>query len=129
MISRYKASKIYDELYADYSALIKKYNPCKIENSKCLRGTTCCVWCKHLGNNGCKVKALTCKGWFCGKALENKEFEKELEKLHTKKIKMFGSINNIWVYRDTKKSHINHFMIKQNLKLEDIHYDNFHQHS
>lgn len=56
MISRYKISKIYDELYMEYAALIKKHNPCEIKDGKCKMGRSCseglcCRGCKYLGIN------------------------------------------------------------------------------
>lgn len=52
-------------LYDAMDKLIKKYNPCKIRNKKCVRGRMCCADCEYLSDTGCITKCLTCKLWFC----------------------------------------------------------------
>lgn len=95
MLTRESLSEKYDELYDKASELLKKFNPCKIENGTCfqyrealkkyeerslrnpqyfppedIKAATkhynfCCGGCKHLGPNGCMVKALYCRTWLC----------------------------------------------------------------
>ena len=57
-------NKLYDNLYRAACHLIKKYNPCKIENGKCAAGTFCCSGCKYLTEDGCNTNALYCRVWF-----------------------------------------------------------------
>ena len=77
-----KLSEKFDELYKRAVEFNKKYNPCgfgkvikfckgcgKIaqpnKRGKYETHKTCCNGCKHLGPDGCKVEALTCRLWFC----------------------------------------------------------------
>lgn len=59
--------KLYNRLYDISNFLLKKYNPCKIENDHCIMSKNfCCIGCKYLTNKGCSVKCLWCKLWMCG---------------------------------------------------------------
>jgi hypothetical protein len=58
-------SKQYDKLYSEGQKILDTYNPCMANKAICLEGERCCVHCKHLGNNGCKIKCLICKLWLC----------------------------------------------------------------
>lgn len=72
----------YDRIYAKAQAVIDKYRPCRIENGKCADGDFCCHGCSHLGEHGCKVRALYCKIWLCPKAaMAYPECRKQLRKL------------------------------------------------
>ncbi len=39
--------------------LAKRNNKCKVKHNGC------CGTCKYLGNNGCTIKCMACKGYFC----------------------------------------------------------------
>lgn len=68
---------LYDELYRRADAVLKRINPCQIENAdgyvSCVasragrecQGELCCSRCNHLGVDGCRVQALACKLWLC----------------------------------------------------------------
>lgn len=48
------------------SKIIKEHKPCfNNEGVLCCKGKYCCYRFTHLSRNGCKVKALSCKLWFC----------------------------------------------------------------
>ncbi len=92
-------SNKYEELYNKASEILKKYNPCQIENDNCISGRKsierkdiygsfkfCCQGCKHLSPNGCTVKALYCKTWICNYLQQNgfgwgSEFAKEMREV------------------------------------------------
>lgn len=57
--------ELHNKLYAYADKLIKKHNPCKIKNGKCIQGSFCCHGCKYLTEKGCSVKCLWCKLWLC----------------------------------------------------------------
>jgi len=68
--AREQLSEIYDDLYARASAIVAKYNPCKITKGKCHAGRCvkdglCCGGCRFLGENGCTTQSLICKVWLC----------------------------------------------------------------
>lgn len=71
-------SEHYDDLYERGSNLLKMHNPCNIrqEGEKWVCNNTrgglewCCGGCKHLGPNGCTVKALSCKLWLCNQVAD-----------------------------------------------------------
>jgi len=73
------ASKEYDLLYQEACDLVAEFDPCKVEDGTCLRcregdGVNfCCTGCKHRGAEGCTVKAIWCKLWFCHGYLGNTE--------------------------------------------------------
>lgn len=101
-------SKKFDELYEKAQNLMKKYNPCRIdENGLCLRSrnqeelfgyhkiNNCCgnskpseykgKSCKYLDENkGCTVKSLNCSIWFCDfihTMFRKSDLLKEMEKI------------------------------------------------
>lgn len=57
--------RLHNKLYSYANKLLKKHNPCKIENGKCVHGAFCCGGCKYLTEKGCSVKCLWCKLWLC----------------------------------------------------------------
>ena len=59
--------QLYDRLYNHADKLLKRHNPCKIENGECILGKPCCNNCKHLTKDGCDVKCLMCKLHLCWK--------------------------------------------------------------
>jgi hypothetical protein len=75
----------YQRQYESVCALLRNVDPCEIRmvgaSPQCVGircgdadadpHTLCCTACAHLGNEGCKVKALGCKMWLCGAAIEN----------------------------------------------------------
>lgn len=76
-----KMSLLYDTLYEKASLIIAKYNPCSFKNGECFN-YGCCYGCKHLSENGCTVKALSCKLWLCDEArLKFPECATELDAL------------------------------------------------
>ena len=66
--------KIYDSLCDQADEVLKKINPCQGSGSNCTLKdggrSWCCAGCKHLGQDGCKTKSLSCKLWLCGAAVE-----------------------------------------------------------
>lgn len=86
IVSIKKQKEIYREVYAEHDKLLKRYNICNIhkneygkivcngqvsdECSPKRNEELCCYDCKNLSNKGCRVKAISCKGWICYKALE-----------------------------------------------------------
>ncbi len=59
----------YDILYAKGQAILDEHSPCGKDGCHYNLGY-CCYGCDHLGKNGCKVKALWCKLWLCGHAMD-----------------------------------------------------------
>lgn len=73
-----KKMKLYDDLYEKADLINEKYNPCNFKFNQGNSGELvtchgcpyfCCEGCKHNGQNGCRVKSLSCKLWLCYKAL------------------------------------------------------------
>ena len=80
------ASEAYDYLYLKAEQLFAEYNPCDVRDGNCkngrLRETKFCCWgCEHLGDNGCTVKSLCCKLWFCHISKLEDEFKKKRDAL------------------------------------------------
>ncbi|GHU95277.1 hypothetical protein FACS1894156_4650 [Bacteroidia bacterium] len=75
----------YEQQYRIISDLLQKIEPCAVTIEggvvQCIgvregdvdadMGTLCCTGCLHLGNDGCKVKALACRMWLCNAAIKN----------------------------------------------------------
>ena len=73
----------YDKLYKKIDDFIKKVNPCKVVDGKCLRAQLggnnfCCGKycqiepCKHLTRNGCGAeKPIACRLFLCQDAIDN----------------------------------------------------------
>jgi hypothetical protein len=60
--------QLYSDLYQQGEEVLRRHNPCKVTNGRCLSGNFCCQGCKHLGLTGCKVESLMCKLWLCNAA-------------------------------------------------------------
>lgn len=83
---------IYDNLYQRAAAVIARINPCEIQiidgKATCHASRNghendelCCGGCRHLGAQGCTVKALACKLWLCwevGKTEKGRLAQQEL---------------------------------------------------
>lgn len=66
--------RTYKRLYAAGQAVLDTYQPCRTkEGGPCHIKTFCCSGCRHLGKNGCRVKALWCKLWLCSNACHNRK--------------------------------------------------------
>jgi hypothetical protein len=103
----------YDKLYERADAFIKKYNPCKMTCSGCMRSRDfCCSGCKHLGEKGCTIKALTCKTWFCGSVKLTKESYKELSE-----IIQLTNLLHFRGFRFTKEQSIKQSLERQNQSI------------
>jgi hypothetical protein len=61
--------KLHNELCDKVDELTNSYNPCSIKNVDgiltCTDGELCCAPCKYLSDNGCTIKSLGCKLYFC----------------------------------------------------------------
>ena len=82
---------LYDQLYSAADKLFKKHNPCQIKpqlgGSTCIRYNDprfgmCCQGCRWLGKNGCTVKALSCKLWYCYDICANRKYGELVRKLN-----------------------------------------------
>jgi len=63
---------VYDKLWHEADAILKKFNPCKIKRGRCSSGRRhpCCDDCEFLSKKGCTEKSLACKLWLCPDARE-----------------------------------------------------------
>jgi len=77
-LSKSQRIQMYDVIYKEADALIKKANPCKFKDGKCAEARRtgkpvyfgaphCCGACRYHGKNGCRVKSLGCKLWTCSR--------------------------------------------------------------
>ena len=90
---------LYSLLYAAGERILKRHNPCKVVNGKCLDGDFCCSGCRHLSSEGCTVKCLQCKLWLCWKARKaNPEVSNKLRALD-----IIARRNDISFMRTSKK--------------------------
>jgi hypothetical protein len=124
-------SLLYDELYKEADRIIKKHKPCEIKRNfingevscldsrqdiyyedKCL----CCTDCPHLTKDGCSVKSLPCKLWFCF-ALE-KKYPKVAHKLSA--LTKIAQRNHLWHYRMSKQE-IFKYLIEMEIKEQEAH--------
>ncbi|GHT13541.1 hypothetical protein AGMMS4956_09860 [Bacteroidia bacterium] len=94
----------YEQQYSIISDLLQKIDPCAITIeggvAQCIAvregdadvdmGTLCCTGCLHLGDDGCKVKALGCRMWLCNAAIKNL-----MEKYHSLPIEVVALIKEI----------------------------------
>ena len=81
------ASLMHDYVYDKANVLFNEHNPCAVRDGMCISGRNggndfCCYGCKHLDENGCTVKALSCKLWLCSYCICSNEFIKKFDKLH-----------------------------------------------
>lgn len=88
--------KKFNKLYKKADRIMKKYNPCQINNRECFRHIEnklllnfCCHECKHLDDSGCTIKNIWCKIWLCDIAISNLPYRifvklREIEKLANK---------------------------------------------
>lgn len=64
---------IYEKVCSNLDDLAKQNNYCDFKCNKCLVQRNreafngCCGNCKYLGSNGCTIKSLTCKLYYCFK--------------------------------------------------------------
>ncbi|MCK4976820.1 MAG: hypothetical protein KAS36_07810 [Anaerolineales bacterium] len=86
-------SEAYDTIYNRAQALLEEFNPCEIEDGRCIsrmnNHLACCSSaCKYISREGCTTRNLRCKTHLCKDALDGKpELEsrwKRLEKLVSK---------------------------------------------
>lgn len=96
---------IYLTLYDQGNAVLKRYNPCKIENGRCAGGYAdtkglCCDTCKHLGPEGCTVKSLECKMWLCEKIKYTEDGAKAAVALHV----LHMTAHDLRIPHDMRKS-------------------------
>lgn len=99
-------SEIFDRFYKYAYQMNRKSNPCQIihikEGVSCkgmLTGkadkwvtdhvSLCCVGCKNLGKNGCKVKALSCKLWYCDQSILIKSHKYRVIRIYDETRKSF----------------------------------------
>jgi hypothetical protein len=75
----------YEQQYGIISDLLQKIDPCAVtieggvaqctgireSDADADPATLCCTKCLHLGDAGCKVKALGCRMWLCNAAIKN----------------------------------------------------------
>jgi len=106
--------ELYDILYDIADGLFREYNPCKIENGKCVRGRDggCCEGCEYLKENGCSVKALFCKLWLCEPML-NKYPQLRKKLVYLSRI---AEKHNLLLLRGSR-SDVEKFLIKDEKKI------------
>lgn len=108
-LDKQQLSDLYDKLYDELDAFLKKHNPCKIRLEKnrvtCVHtrknggtwpGTEklCCEHCTKYWDNGCTVKALGCKVYLCNKAERNLTDE-AITDWHNLRERVFRLANNL----------------------------------
>jgi hypothetical protein len=94
--------KLHDRLYDYADKLIKEYDPCKIENGKCVRLVgMCCGGCKYLTEDGCSTKCLWCKLWLCDYLLKKPEYWPLISKL--RKIEKVANRKKLLIDRGSKE--------------------------
>ncbi len=113
-MTKKELSEKYDHFYERGTDLFKRYDPCKFKDGRCIKNRKgnrthrriydqhwdlkdgCCSIegdCKHLGPNGCKVKSLGCKLYFCHRdGRENERFHKHIDGLRKEVEGFFGSV-------------------------------------
>jgi hypothetical protein len=68
---------VYDCLYEKADEIIKRYDPCRFTDGRCVgQNGGCCGGCKHLSNNGCTIQCLACKTWLCNKIKDDPQHMK-----------------------------------------------------
>lgn len=73
--------ELHDRIYRHADRLIRKHNPCRIENGKCAYGEFCCNDCEHLTETGCSIECLMCKLYLCYKVHTNVLLSKTLARM------------------------------------------------
>ena len=88
--SRKMLEWLYDQLYSAADKLFKRYKPCQIKPQAggfiCIRHKDprvgmCCSGCRWLSKNGCTVKALSCKLWYCYNICAKRKYRELVRKL------------------------------------------------
>jgi len=80
-------NEAYDTIYNRAQALLEEFNPCEIEDGRCMSRThdylACCSSaCKYISREGCITRNLRCKTFLCKDALNgNPELESRWERL------------------------------------------------
>jgi hypothetical protein len=93
--------KLHDRLYDYANKIIKKYDPCKIENGACVRENICCNGCKYLTKDGCSIKCLWCKLWLCDYLLKKPKCRPLI--LRLKKIEKIASKKRLLIERGSRE--------------------------
>lgn len=82
------ASEAYDYLYLKGQQLFAEYDPCAVRDGACRNGrqndgnSFCCFGCKHLSEDGCTIRSLSCKLWLCGGFNIPSEFKTRIHELY-----------------------------------------------
>lgn len=126
-------SKLYDELYFEGKEIIEMYNPCEIKKHiitgivTCLdskenpyrdESCLCCTGCKYLTKNGCGVKSLACKLWYCTELYA--KYPKVASKLSS--LSSIAQRNGLWHYRMSKQD-IFKYLVSVELKEQEVYKD------
>jgi len=81
--------ELHDKLCKEADELTAKYDPCKIKTADgvttCTGKEICCAPCDYLSPEGCTIKSLGCKLYFCY-AVQKKypEVVREMHKIRNK---------------------------------------------
>ena len=94
--------------------LQRKHNICNIRTcdgiTVCTKGKVselCCFGCKYLNDNGCTVKSLSCKLWFCEEVLADKELCEKHSEYFSKARKVIAFLDKYNVPLDYREDIIN----------------------
>jgi hypothetical protein len=80
-------SEAYDTIYNRAQELLKEFNPCEIENGRCMSRmhdylACCSSTCRYISREGCTTRNLRCKTFLCRDALNSKpEMRERWERL------------------------------------------------
>jgi hypothetical protein len=105
--------ELHDRLYNHADKLLKKHNPCKIKDGKCIVGKCCCDNCEHLTENGCGVWCLRCKLYLCWEARSNSPLSKTLARILQKAYR-----HNILGHRHSREQILKELHIWEKLDME-----------
>lgn len=69
-------SEAYDTIYNRAQELLKEFNPCEIENGRCMSRmhdylACCSSTCRYISREGCTTRNLRCKTFLCKDALDS----------------------------------------------------------
>jgi len=69
-------SDAYDAIYNRAQALLEEFNPCEIENGRCMSRmhdylACCSSTCAYISREGCTTRNLRCKTFLCKDALNS----------------------------------------------------------